>query len=124
MQTLLNLRETPFLPLAYQDRWSSVKNRLFSLVNNVSSKCCRIQAHVMKRRMREHKLSTKQLPSKTLYLANSPFYAASDYITRDSKVFHMLKRQVLKHQEETKEAKAREDQLLQRQLTLEETVRK
>jgi len=25
MQTLLNLRKTPFLPLAYQDRWSSVK---------------------------------------------------------------------------------------------------
>ena len=36
----------------------------------------------------------------------------------------MLKQKVLKHQEESKEAKAREDQLLQRQLTLEETVRK
>ena len=77
----------------------------------------------MKRRMKEH-LSTKQHQSKTLYLTNSPFYAESDYITRDSKVFQMLKQKVLKHQEESKEAKAREDHLLQRQLTLEETVRK
>jgi len=90
MHTLLNLRKTPFLPLAYQDKWPSVKDRMFSLVNNVSTKWCRIQAHAMKCRMKEH-LSTKHLQSKTLYLTNSPFYAESDYITRESKVFQMLK---------------------------------
>jgi len=74
----------------------------------------------MKRRMQEHH-STKQLPSKPLYLTNTPFYAESDYITRDSKVFKMLKQKVLKQQEESK---AREEYLLQRQLTLEETVKK
>jgi len=55
-----------------------------------------------------------------LYLANAPFYSESDYVSREVKVFKMLKQKVLKQQEESK---AREDSLLQRQLALEETVK-
>ena len=55
-----------------------------------------------------------------LYLANAPFYPESDYISRETKVFKMLKQKVLKQQEESK---AREDSLLQWQLVLEETVK-
>ena len=68
----------------------------------------------MRRRLQESH-SSPQLQSKPLYLANAPFYAESEYVTRDSKVFKMLKQQ--------EEAKAREEHLLQRQLALEETVR-
>jgi len=120
MQTLVLLRRTPTLPVAYEDKWSSVKNRAFDLINAVAKKCCRIQAHAMKRHM--HNLhSSQQLPSKLLYLTNAPFYTESEYVTRESKVFKMLKQKVLKQQEESK---AREEYLLQRQLALEETVKK
>jgi len=74
----------------------------------------------MKRRLQESH-SSQQLQSKPLYLENAPFYAESEYVTRDSKVFKMLKQKVLKQQEESK---ARENYLLQRQLALEEIVRK
>jgi len=60
----------------------------------------------MKRRLEESH-SSQQLQSKPLYLANAPFYAESEYVTRESKVFKMLKQQ--------EESKAREDYLLQRQ---------
>jgi len=99
MQTLVLLRKTPFLPFAYQEKWSAVKNRAFDLINDVAKKCCRIQAHAMKCRMQDLH-SSQQLPSKLLYLTNAPFYVESEYVTRESKVFKMLKQKVLKQQEE------------------------
>jgi len=53
--------------------------------------------------------------------AGTLLYQASSKQASDSKVFQMLKQKVLKQQEESK---AREEYLLQRQLTLEETVKK
>jgi len=91
MQSLLLLRKTPFLPLAYQDKWSSLKNRALDLIDVVAKKCCRIQAHAMKRRMQDLH-SSQQLSCKPLYLTNASFYAESKYVTRESKVFKMLKR--------------------------------
>jgi len=120
MQTLVLLRRTPTLPVAYEDKWSSVKNRAFDLINAVAKKCCHIQAHAMRRHL--HNLhSSQQLSNKLLYLTNAPFYAESEYVTRESKVFKMLKQKVLRQQEESK---AREEYLFQRQLALEETVKK
>jgi len=55
-----------------------------------------------------------------MYLANAPFYSESEYVSREAKVFKMLKQKVLIQQEESK---AREDSLLQRQLALEETIK-
>ena len=120
MQSLVLLRNTPFLPFVYQDSWCNLTNRALNFIDGVAQKCCNIQARAMRRRLQESH-SSPQLQSKPLYLANAPFYAWSEYVTRDSKVFKMLKQKVLKQQEE---AKAREDHLLQRQLALEETVRK
>ena len=62
----------------------------------------------------------EQAKGPLLYLANAPFYSESDYVSREAKVFKMLKQKVLKQQEESK---AREDSLLHRQLALEETVK-
>ena len=45
MQTLVLLRKTPTLPVAFEDKWSSVKNRAFDLINAVGKKCCRIQCN-------------------------------------------------------------------------------
>jgi len=97
-----------------------VKNRAFDLINEVAKKCCHIQAHAMRRHL-YNLHSSQQLPGKLLYLTNAPFYANSEYVTRESKVFKMLKHKMLRQQEESK---AREEYLLQRQLALEETVEK
>jgi len=120
MRNLVLLRNTPFLPFVYEDSWLNLKHRTLEFIDGVARKCYRIQAHAMKRRLEESH-SSQQLQSKPLYLANTPFYAETEYVTRDSKVFKMPKQKVLKQQ---KESKAREDYLLQRQLALEETVRK
>ena len=120
MHSLVLLRRTLTLPVAYEDQWSSVKSRAFDLINAVAKKCCHIQAHAMRRHL--HNMhSSQQLPSKHLYVTNEPFYAESKYVTRESKVFKMLKQKVLRQQEESK---AKEEYLLQRQLSLEETVKK
>ena len=55
-----------------------------------------------------------------LYLANAPYFPESDYVTRETKMFKLLKQNVLKQQED---AKAREDLLRQRQLELEAALK-
>jgi len=50
-----------------------------------------------------------------LLIANTPFFPASEYFTREGRLFKQFKQSVLKQQEE---AKAREDELLQKQLEL------
>jgi len=51
-----------------------------------------------------------------LLIANTLFFPASEYFTREGRLFKQFKQSVLKQQEE---AKAREDELLQKQLELE-----
>jgi len=120
MQTLVLLRRIPTLPVAYEDQCSSVKSKACDIIDAVAKKCCRIQANAMRRHL--HNLHSSQQPiSKLLYLANAPFYSESEYVSRETKVFKMLKQKVLRQQEESK---AREEYLLQRPLALEETVKK
>jgi len=120
MLTLVLLRRVPTLSVAYEDKWAAVKNKACDIIDAVAKKCCRIQANALRRHM--HNLHSSEQPkSKLLYLANAPFYAESEYVSRETKVFKMLKQKVLRQQEESK---AREKYLLQRQLALEETVKK
>jgi len=51
-----------------------------------------------------------------LYLANTPYFPESEYLTREARIFKLLKQKIVKQQEE---AKSREDLLLQKQLELE-----
>ncbi len=120
MQTLVLLRRVPILSVAYEDQWASVKRKASDLIDVVAKKCCRIQAAALKHHL-NNLHSSEQSKSKLLYLANAPFYAESEYVSRETKVFKILKQKVLKQQEESK---AREEYLLQRQLALEETVKK
>ena len=55
-----------------------------------------------------------------LYLANTPYFPESEYLTREARIFKLLKQKIVKQQEE---AKAREDLLLQKQLKLEATLK-
>ena len=55
-----------------------------------------------------------------LLIANTPLFPASEYFTREGRLLKQFKQSVLKQQEE---AKAREDELLQRQLALEAALK-
>jgi len=119
MQDLVHLRKVPKLSIDYEDQWAILKTRASNLLNAVSQKCIRIQAAAVKRHLKTlHSAEEAQAP--LLFLANAPFYPESDYVSREAKMFKLLKQKVLKQQEDSK---AREDFLLQRQLALEETLK-
>ena len=114
MQELVHLRKAPTLSIDYEDRWATLKTRASDLLNVVSQKCIRIQAAAVKRYLKTlHSAEEAQAP--LLFLANAPFYPESDYVSREAKMFKLLKQQ--------EDSKAREDFLLQRQLALEEALK-
>ena len=55
-----------------------------------------------------------------LYLANNPYFSESEYLTREARLFKLLRERILKQQEE---AKAKEVLFLQKQLELEATMK-
>ena len=119
MQELVKLRKAPTLSIVYEERWATLKTRASDMLNSVSQKCIRIQAAAVKRYFKAVD-STEETQAPLLLLANAPFYPESDYVSREAKLFKLLKQKVLKQQEESK---AREDFLLQRQLALEVTLK-
>jgi len=119
IQKLVQLRRVPTLSIAYEDQWATLKTRASDLLNTVSQKCIKIQAAAVKHYFHAvHSAEEAQAP--VLFLANAPFFPKSDYVSKEAKMFKLLKQNVLKQQED---AKAREDLLLQRQLALEETLK-
>ena len=119
LQRLVQHRRSPTLTVAYEDMWPTLKARTSALMNPVSKKCIKIQAAAYK-----HHFSTvhtvEEEPAPLLYLANAPFLLESDYVTREARMFKLLKQRVLKQQED---AKAREDLLRQKQLELEAALK-
>jgi len=55
-----------------------------------------------------------------LYLANTPYFPESEYLTREARIFKLLSQKIVKQQED---AKAREDLLLQKQVELEAALK-
>jgi len=119
MQELVKLRKAPTLSIVYEDRWVTLKTRAYDLLNSISQKCIRIQAAAVKRYFKTVH-SAEETKAPLLFLANAPFYPQSDYVSREAKMFKLLKQKVLKQQEDST---AREDLLLQRQLALEATLK-
>jgi len=119
MKALVQLRRVHTISVDYEDHWASLKSKNSELIDGVSKKCLRIQAAALKCHLRILH-SSEHSTSPLLYLANVTFYAESDYVSREAKVFKMLKEKVLKQHEESK---ARENSLIQRQIALEETVK-
>jgi hypothetical protein len=115
MQSLVQLRRVPTLSVVYEDRWISLKSKASDLIDVVSKKCLRNQAAAV-RRFSRHMHLAEQARGPLLYLANEPFYSESDYVTREAKVYKMLKQKL-------KESKAKEDSLMQRQSALEDFVK-
>jgi len=101
MQALVQLRRVLTLSVDYEDQWSSLKSKASELINVVSQKCLRIQAAALRRHLRILHLA-EQAKGPLMYLANAPFYSESEYVSREAKVFKMLKQKVLRQQEESK----------------------
>ena len=119
LQRLVQLKRSPTLKVAYQDQWETLKNRASELLNYVRKKCIKIQAAAyMHHFSTVHSVEEDQGP--LMYLANAPYFPESDYMSREAKMFKLLKQKVLKQQED---AKAREDLLHQKQLALEAALK-
>jgi len=108
LQRLVQLRRSPTLKVTYEDQWATLKARASDLMNTVSQKCIKIQAAAYLHLFSTvHSVEEDQAP--LLYLPNAPSFPESDYMSREAKMFKLLKQKVLKQQED---AKAREDLLL------------
>jgi hypothetical protein len=90
MQDLVHLRRMLELPIVYEEQWSSLKKKASDLIEAVSKKCIKIKAATV-RRFLKNLQSAEQARTRKLYLANEPFYSESNYISREARIFKMLK---------------------------------
>jgi len=89
LQRLVQLRRSPTLKVAYQDHWATLKNRASELLNAVSQKCIKIQTAAYMHHFTN--LHTVEDQAPLLYFANTPYFPESDYMTREAKMFKLLK---------------------------------
>jgi hypothetical protein len=95
-----------------------LKRRATELIEAVSNKCIIVKAATVRRFLKDMK-SAKRGPR--LLLTNEPFYSEANYMTRETRMFELLRQKMAQQQQE---AKAREMSLLQRQQALEDLLRK
>jgi len=112
VQRLVQLRRSPTLQLTYQEQWEILQTRASKLLTTLSQKCIKIH-HAAS--MHYDSLVHFVEGQDPLPIANTPFFPASAYLTREARLFKQFRQTILKQQEE---AKAREDHLLQKQLEL------
>jgi len=118
LQRLVHLRRSPTLKIAYQEQWVSLKNRASELLNVVSQKCIKIHTVASMHIVSNVHIVEDQAP--LMYIANTPHFLELEYLTREARIFKLLKQKIVKQQEEAKE---REDLLLQKQLELEAALK-
>jgi len=117
LQRLVQLRRSPTLKLVYQEQWETLKTRASDLLSTVSQKCIKIHNAASMHYVSNVHLVEDQTP---LYLANTPYFTELEYLTKEARIFKLLREKIVKQQEE---AKAKEDLFLQKQLELEATVK-
>jgi hypothetical protein len=120
MHDLVDQRRTIDLTNAYEEAWASLQERATELIRAVKDKCIRIKGASV-RRLMENLKQRLRIRSPRLLLANKPFFSEMDYLTRDARMFKLLRQQMAQQQQE---ARARERALLQRQQYLEELLQK
>jgi len=113
----VQLRRSPTLKLTYQEQWETLQARASELLSTLSQKCIKVHNTASMHYVSNVHLVEDQAP---LYLANTPYFPESEYLTREARIFKLLRQTIVKQQEE---AKAKEDLLLQKQLELEATVK-
>jgi len=117
VQRLVQLRRSPTLKLTYQEQWETLQTRASELLSALSQKCIKVHNAASMHYVSNVHLVEDQA---SLYLANNPYFPESEYLTREARIFKLLRQTIVKQQEE---AKAKEDLFLQKQLELEATVK-
>jgi len=117
VQRLVEQRRSPTLHMTYQEQWDSLQTRVSEFLSFLSQKCNKIHKVAAMHYATLVHFVEDQDP---LLIANTPFFPASEYFTREGRLFKQYKQSVLKQQEE---AKAREDEPLQKQLALEAALK-
>jgi len=88
VQRLVEQRRSPTLHLTYQEQWDALQTRVSELLNFLSQKCNKI-----------HKVAAMHYATLVhfvegrdpLLLANTPFFPASEYFTREGRLFKQFK---------------------------------
>jgi len=119
LQRLVQLRRSSALTDDYQERWATLKARASELLNLVSLRCIKIQEAANFHRISSlHLIEEDPAP---LFLAYTPFYHKSEYMTREGRIVKLVREKAKQDQEA---AQAREDLLLQKQLELEAALKR
>jgi len=113
----VQIRRSLTLKLTYQEQWETLQTRASKLLNTLSQKCIKVHNAASMHYASLVHLVEDQDP---LYIANTPYFPKSEYLTREARIFKLLRQTVVKQQEA---AKAREDLLLQKQLELEAALK-
>ena len=117
VQRLVKQRRSPTLHLAYQEQWDSLQTRVSKLLSFLSQKCNKIhEAAAMHILSLVHCVKDQD----PLLLANTLFFSSSEYFSRERRLLKQYRQSTLKRQVESK---AREDELLQKQLALEAALK-
>jgi len=114
VQRLLEHRRSPTLHLTYHEQWETLQTRASELLSTLSQKCIKIHNVASMHYATLVHFVEGQDP---LPIANTPYFPESEYLTREARIFKLLRQTILKQQED---AKAREDQ---KQLELEATLK-
>jgi len=108
VQRLVQLRRSPTLKLTYQEQWETLQTRASELLSTLRQKCIKVHnAASMHYVSLVHHVEDQD----PLQIANTPYFPESEYMTREARIFKLLRQTILKQQED---AKAREDHLLQK----------
>jgi len=117
VQRLVEQRRSPTLHLDYQEQWDSLQTRASNLLSFLSQKCNKIhEVAAMHYATLVHFVEDQD----PLLLANTPFFPASEYFSRERRLLKQYRQSALKHHVEYK---AREDELLQKQLALDAALK-
>jgi len=109
---LVEHRRSPTLHLTYQEQWETLQTRASELLSTLSQKCIKIHKGASMHYASLVHFVEGQDP---LPIANTPFFPASEYFTREARLFKQFNKQ--------EEAKAREVHLLKKQLELEAALK-
>jgi len=117
VQRLVEQRRSPTLHMVYQEQWDSLQTRVSNLLSFLSQKCNKIhEVSAMHYANLVHFVEDQD----PMLLANTPFFQASEYFYRERRLLKQYRQSALKTREEYK---AREDELLQKQLALEAAMK-
>jgi len=118
VQRLVEQRRSPTLHLVYQEQWDSLQTRASNLLSFLSQKCNKI--HEVAAMHYANLVHFVEEDQDTMLLADTPFFQKSEYFSRERRLLKHYRQSAQKTREEHK---AREEELLQKQLALEAAMK-